>query len=85
MTRGTLRVLLDPYLEEKLNEVREDYSERFNFKISKSKLVEIAISNFIEDYSSFIGLINYPNEFKAKLESIEELEELEELEKIEDK
>lgn len=77
MGRGALRVLLDPYLEEKLNEVRDDFKLRFDFKISKSKLVEIAISNFIEDYSSFIGLINYPNEFKAKLESIEELEELE--------
>lgn len=80
MGRGALRVLLDPYLEEKLNEVRDDFKVRFDFKISKSKLVEIAISNFIEDYSSFIGLINYPNEFKAKLESIEELEELEKLE-----
>lgn len=69
-----IRLLLKPELNNGLENIIEDLEF---VSINKSKLIEIAISNFIKDYSSFIHLIDFSREFNSKLDAIEELEKLE--------
>lgn len=70
-----IMLLLEPELAEELDNISKYFFEKYGgCRISKDKIIKIAISHFIENYSSIMELVNYGEFFKTKKEEIEKLE-----------